>query len=140
MAVQFILKKLSKWESMEQKRILVVDDEDAILLAFKRLLQHYGLDVDTCDNLSSAVDHINRWKYDAVIADLRLSGTLAQEGFEIIALVKKKSQLTKVALITAYGTVGLKEKAHDAGADFYFEKPVSVKDLNEVLGSIGVLT
>lgn len=121
-----------------EKRILIVDDEEAILLAFKRLLQRPNVFVDTCDNLEDAKTLIDSYLYCVVIADLRLSGTLSQEGFEVIAHVRTKSLETKVALITAYGSHGIEERARAIGADYYFEKPVSVQSLYEVLNSVGI--
>ena len=123
---------------MDKKRILVVDDEEAILLAFKKLLQRTNVVVDTCECIEDALCHIDQHNYDIVIADLRLSGTLGQEGFEVMSYIRKKSQTTKLALITAYGSNGIEEKARSLGTDFYFEKPVSLANLNELLRSIGV--
>ena len=120
-----------------KKRILVVDDEEAILLAFKKLLQRPNLEIDTCDTLEEAKLLIDSHIYSAVIADLRLSGTLGQEGFEIISYLKSKSSQSIAALITAYGSHGIEEKARAIGAEFYFEKPVSMKNLQEILGLIG---
>lgn len=121
---------------MRKKRILVVDDEEAIQLALKKLLQRPHIDVDACGCIEDAVSFLTQNTYEAVIADLRLSGTLEQEGFEIIDFVKKVSPLTKVALITAYGNYAIYEKNLSIGADFYFEKPVSIKDLGIILESI----
>lgn len=125
-------------ECMEKKRILVVDDEAAILLAFKKLLQRPEVQIDTCESLEDAIRYIDLFYYDAAIADLRLSGSLGQEGFQIISYLKKKSPSAKAALITAYGMNGTERNAFSNGADFYFEKPVSFKDLNLILNSIGV--
>ena len=126
-------------EEMERKRILVVDDEEAILLAFKKLLQRPNVEVDTCECIEDAKSLIDLNIYDVIVADLRLSGTLGQEGFEIISYLKQRSTATKVALITAYGSHGIEEKARNIGADLYFEKPVSIKNLNEILQTIGVI-
>jgi DNA-binding NtrC family response regulator len=123
---------------MDKKRILVVDDEEAILLAFRKLLSRPNVEVDTCECIEDAKRNLDSIYYDAVIADLRLSGTLGQEGFEIISYIRSKSKETRIALITAYGSSGTLEKAMSLGADFYFEKPVSMQNLNEVLESIGI--
>ncbi|MDG5814949.1 response regulator [Chitinispirillales bacterium ANBcel5] len=119
------------------KRILIVDDETAILLAFKRLLQRPGIEVVTSESLSEAKEKIDRSFFDAVIADLRLSGTFDQEGFEIIKFTRSKYPQSKIALITAYGSNGIKEEAKKLGADFYFEKPVSKDKLSQILDSLG---
>ncbi|MFP4162519.1 MAG: response regulator [Chitinispirillaceae bacterium] len=123
---------------MSQKRILVVDDEVAILLAFKKLLKRPEVDVDTAESLEEAKELISQSTYNAVIVDLRLSGTLGQEGFEIIRTTKEYNSKAKVALITAYGSHGIEERARSLGADFYFEKPVSVRNLSLILESLGV--
>lgn len=123
---------------MGSKRILVVDDEVAILLAFKKLLKRPEVDVDTSETLEDAQELISQNTYDAVIVDLRLSGTLGQEGFEIVRATKEYNPEAKVALITAYGSHGIEEHARSLGADFYFEKPVSVRNLSMVLESLGV--
>jgi DNA-binding NtrC family response regulator len=120
-----------------KKRVLVVDDEEAILLAFKKLLQKPNLEIDTCDALEDAKSLIDSHVYNVVIADLRLSGTLGQEGFEIITYLKSKYPQCVAALITAYGSHGIEEKARAIGAEFYFEKPVSIINLQEILGTIG---
>ncbi len=118
-----------------QKRILIVDDEEALLLAFKKLLKRPNVDIDTCESKEDALKQISNFTYDIIIVDLRLSGTLEQEGFEIIKFAKNKSTTTKVVLITAYGNYDIKEKALECGADFYFEKPVSIKNLYEIIDS-----
>lgn len=115
----------------------MVDDEEAILLAFKKLLQKPNLEIDTCDTLEDAKSLIDIHDYSVVIADLRLSGTLGQEGFEIIAYLKSKNPNSIAALITAYGSHGIEEKAKAIGANYYFEKPVSINNLQEIFGAIG---
>ncbi len=75
---------------MDKKRILVVDDEEAILLAFRKLLSRPNVEVDTCECIEDAKRNLDSIYYDAVIADLRLSGTLGQEGFEIISHIRSK--------------------------------------------------
>lgn len=123
---------------MEKKRILVVDDEVSILLAFKKLLQRPLVQVDTCESMEEAIYNIDHFSYDAAIADLRLSGSLGQEGFQIISYLKKKTPKAKAALISAFGLTGTESLVIASGADFYFEKPVSFKDLNYILKSIGI--
>ena len=46
---------------MEEKRILVVDDEVSILLAFKKLLQRPFVQVDTCESMEEAIYNIDHF-------------------------------------------------------------------------------
>lgn len=122
---------------MAFKRVLVVDDEAALLLAFKKLLHKPNLIVDTSDNIEDAKRKIKQYIYDVVIADLRLSGTMDKEGYEIIRYTKEISPKSTIALITAYGNSGIEQQARKLGADFYFEKPVSINNLLTIINSAG---
>jgi len=122
-----------------QKQVLVVDDETTILLAFKKILQKPGINVDTAESIDDVKGLLNKTCYDAVIADLRLSGISGEEGLEIIRFVKERNPNTKIILMTAYGSQDVMKRAYDLGAAFYFEKPVSVNVLKDALKNLGVM-
>jgi DNA-binding NtrC family response regulator len=120
------------------KRLLVVDDEAAILMAFKKILQEKGIVVDTADTLEDVKILLNEQAYTAVITDLGLSGAHGKEGLEVIRHVKEHYPETHVILMTAYGNPGVMEETYNLGAAFYFEKPVTVKKIKDALQSLGV--
>jgi DNA-binding NtrC family response regulator len=120
------------------KHVLLVDDETAILMAFKKLLQGPGIEIDTADTMESAQSALNARNYDAVIADLRLGDTGGEEGLEILRFVKKQNPSTPTILITAYGNPEVMEKTFKLGADLYLEKPVSSNTLRDALKKLGV--
>jgi len=122
-----------------QKQVLVVDDEATILLAFKKILQKPGINVDTAESIDDVKGLLNKTCYDAVIADLRLSGISGEEGLEVIRFVKECNPDTKVILMTAYGSQDVMKKAYNLGAAFYFEKPVSANVLKDALKNLGVI-
>lgn len=121
---------------MDMKRILVVDDEEAILLALKKLLKRPNIEIDTAESLEHVLALLQHHSYAIVIADLRLSGTFAKEGFQVLEHVKKGSPATIVVLITAYGNVEIRERAQELGADYYFEKPFNMNDLYDIVNKI----
>ena len=123
---------------MKNKRILLVDDEITVLFAYKKVLQRIGLAVDTADTEKDALSLLDRHTYDIAILDLRLGGGNCQEGLDLISTVKAKSSKTKVMLITAYGDQEIQEKACRLGADFYFEKPISTRLIQESLRLAGI--
>ena len=120
--------------------LLLVDDEPAILMAFKKLLQNSETSVDTAENIECAKELLDERAYDAVIADLRLSGFAGEEGLEIIRYVKERHPETQIILITAYGNQDVMKNACNLGAAFYFEKPVSANIIKKALKSLGVVT
>jgi two-component system response regulator PilR (NtrC family) len=122
------------------QHLLLVDDEPAILIAFKKLLQGPEVAVDTAESIEYARALMDEQLYDAVIADLRLSGFSGEEGLDIIRYVKNRHPETRVVLITAYGNQDLMNKAYNLGAAFYFEKPVSAGVIKDALKSLGVAT
>lgn len=120
------------------QRILIVDDETAILLAFKKLLQTKDIAVDTAETMGEAETYLKKNYYDAAIVDLRLTGVTGEEGLEIIKYVKEYHPQTHVILVTGYGSPKVMERAQALGAAFYFEKPVSGDTLRNALKSLGV--
>ena len=122
----------------KNRRILIVDDEQALLIALKKLLQDSKVHVDTAETMKEALAHINESSYEVIIADIRLSGILNQEGLEILRYVKENKPGTRVMLMTGYGSPDVMEHAFDLGADYYFEKPVSIRVLKDALKSIEV--
>lgn len=121
-----------------KKRILIVDDEKAILLAHKKLLKSSTVDVDTAETIDETQDLLKRNIYNAVIVDLRLTGIEGEEGLEIIKSVKQLHPQTHVILVTGYGSTAVMENAYALGAAFYFEKPVSSEILKIALKSLEI--
>jgi DNA-binding NtrC family response regulator len=105
-------------------RILLVDDEEAILLSFTKLLTRAHFDVDTAHRMEDAEILLCEHEYSVVITDLRLTGVLGEEGLEILNYVREKNPRTAVILVTGYGNPGIMNKAYQLGASCYFEKPV----------------
>lgn len=120
------------------KHVLLIDDETAILMAFKKLLQSPGIEIDTADSKESAQSALNRRDYAAVIADLRLGDTGGEEGLEILRFVKEHNPAVPTILITAYGNPEVMERTYRLGADLYLEKPVSSNTLKDALNKLGV--
>ena len=120
------------------KRILVVDDEPSILLSLSHLLSNDGAVVITCSRIEEAEEALDRYQFDLVIADIRLSGVYGIEGLELLSYVKKVSPDTKVIVMTAYGSEDLQVSAYKRGAYHYFEKPVDMGELVRKVEDLGI--
>ena len=114
-------------------RVLVVDDEPAFLLGFKKLLQSPDMKIDTAETFEEAMALLDEHNYAAVIADIRLTGVLREEGLDILKYIKEQYPCTKVIMITGYGSNDVMERAMFLGADYYFEKPVPLDMLKNAL-------
>lgn len=111
------------------KKILIVDDEPSILLSLSHLLSNDDVVVITCSSIVEAEEAIERYKFDLVIADIRLSGVYGIEGLELLKYIKEVSPETDVIIMTAYGSDDMKERAYQGGAYHYYEKPIDMHDL-----------
>lgn len=131
---------LVKEDTVASSRILLVDDEPGILIAFQRLLRSPDMTVDTAQTIEEAEVLLKQNTYQAVIADLRLTGVLGEEGLEIIRYIREHTLQTKVILITGYGSPEVMNRAFELGADSYMEKPVKAEDLKQTMVRLGVGT
>jgi CheY-like chemotaxis protein len=84
----------------KNKRILVVDDEQDLLIITKRQLSKW-YEVDTFESAVDAIDYIrqNKVKYDMIVSDIRMP---KMNGFEFVREVRKIMPSIKVILITAF--------------------------------------
>ena len=121
------------------KRLIVIDDEVAFRIALRKLLAEQDIEVDTAETLEDSIDLLDSNAYDAVIADIRLTGVQRKEGILILDHVKKKHNETKVIMMTGFGNPDVMQEAYSLGADFYFEKPVSVSVLKGALQKLGIM-
>jgi len=111
-------------ETSKKLRILVVDDEPAVLFAYRKLIERDGLAVDISMTLEEAITQIRKQHYLAVIADLRLAGTDNGDGLEILRIIQSEYPETKTILATGYGDSDVESAARVLGATHYFKKPV----------------
>lgn len=118
---------------MGEKRVLVVDDEAAFLMAIRRILDGPGLYVDTAENFDDAMALISGQYFNFVITDLRLTDVMNTEGLDILRHIKQRSPETKVIILTGYGNSEIMEKAYHLGANLYMEKPVSGSILKSII-------
>ncbi len=124
------IKNLMEADGMKElKKILVVDDEPSILLSLSHLLSNDNVVVITCRRIEEAEEAIERYKFDLVIADIRLSGVYGIEGLELLSYIKRISPETPVIIMTAYGSEEMKDAAYRRGAFHYYEKPIDMDDL-----------
>ena len=115
------------------KRILIVDDEPTILLTLSYALRSTDVEVITASRLEPAEEALNRYQFDLVIADIRMSGILGVEGLELLGYIKRRWPGTEVIIMTAYGSEEIKTDAMERGAKYYFNKPI---DIDELMGRI----
>lgn len=107
-------------------RILVIEDEQAMLLGLKDNLEIEGYHVDTADDGAKGLEMILKNEHDLVLLDVMLPSI---SGFDICKNARSKGILTPVILLTAKGEEIDKVLGLELGADDYITKPFSLREL-----------
>ncbi len=108
------------------QRILIVEDEAAMLSGLKDNLEIEGYEVDTADEGQGGLEKIMNNHYDLVLLDVMLPHI---SGFDICRRVRKEGISTPIILLTAKGEEIDKVLGLELGADDYLTKPFSLREL-----------
>jgi DNA-binding response OmpR family regulator len=108
-----------------KRRILLVDDEVAILLTLQAVLEINGFEVETAASAREARLKIRNNQYHMVITDMRMESHSA--GNEVVLAAKKSPHRPAVALLTAFPLADSDDAGHDA--DEVLVKPMNTNDL-----------
>jgi DNA-binding response OmpR family regulator len=82
------------------RRVLLVDDEVAVLLTMKAILEISGFDVDTAASARDGKLKLRSHEYDMIITDMRMESDAS--GAEVIRAARNAENHPAVALLTAY--------------------------------------
>jgi CheY-like chemotaxis protein len=115
------------------KKVLLVDDNDALLFAFKKLSREYDFSVETANSLEMALKLLSSEHYDVLISDLNLTGLVRHEGYEIVKTAKQFNQNIRAYIWTAYDGKIEREEAEKIGVIKVLAKPVTFNTLLSVI-------
>src|SRR6202034_2525146 len=108
-----------------RRRILLVDDEVAVLLTLKAVLEISGFDVDTAASAREGVSRLHTREYHMLITDMRMENDVA--GIEVIKAARSAAYHPAVALLTAFPVA--EEDWQEMGADQLLVKPMHTRIL-----------
>ncbi|MGD9347533.1 MAG: response regulator transcription factor [Candidatus Aminicenantes bacterium] len=108
------------------KRILIIEDDVAILRGLKDNLEYESYEVLTATDGEQGYCLIQEKKPDLIILDLMLP---KMSGYELCRKVRKQGNTTPILMLTARGEEMDRVLGLDLGADDYLTKPFSVPEL-----------
>ncbi len=109
---------------MEQKQILIVDDDHAVLTSLALLLKQGGYAPITALTPDTALERLSQNVIDLVIQDMNYSRrTSGDEGMDLLRRIKARYPHLPVILMTAWASVELAVKGVKAGAADFITKP-----------------
>lgn len=113
-----------------KRRILLVDDDLAVLLTLKAVLELQGFEVDSANSSGEAFSRLQSGVYHMVISDLRME--TEDSGLEVLRAARRQSYNPATALLTAYppsADHGEEDGWSEAYSDSLLIKPLGIKDL-----------
>ncbi len=113
-----------------EKRILVVDDDDNMREAIYETIKRMGIIVDTAVNGMDGFEKATNRLYDLIISDMRMPNI---DGLAMFEMLKGSGIKTPVCFVTGYGTVTGAVDALKLGAYDYILKPFSPNVIEELI-------
>lgn len=116
-----------------KRKILIIDDESAICISCKRVLENENFEVAFQQNARNGMKEALSGEYDLILLDLLLPEI---EGMEILKVIKSKGITSEVIIITGYATVQTAVEAMKLGAADYISKPFNPEELIIVINKV----
>jgi len=111
---------------MEERRILIIEDERKIADTLKFGLSEHGYQVEVAYDGTIGLRIYLSYDFDLVILDINLPGI---NGFDLCKMIREKNKKIPIIMLTSMGRLDDKIEGYDAGADDYMVKPFEFKEL-----------
>jgi len=117
--------------SPPQIRVLVVDDEDNQRAGLAKMIQSWGISVDTAADGQEALDKLSQSPVHVLVTDLMMPRV---DGFELLKRLSAQGALPPTIVLTAFGNIETAvQTMHDLGAFWFLEKPIQPSALKVLL-------
>ncbi len=117
------------------KKVLLVDDMDVVLLIEKLMLSEEPYELLTATSGEEALKKVQEQAPDLVVLDIKMPGI---DGIEVCRRIKAepKSANVKVLMVTVKADPEYQRRAEEAGCDGFFSKPIVQVDLKNKISSL----
>lgn len=118
----------------QHTRVLVVDDDEALLDHVRTGLMEEGYEVRTAARADAALKLLDQFRPDAVVLDVALPDDFLRtgvraDGISVLRTIRERQGDVAVLMLSATAFPSLKVLALDMGADDYLTKPHDMKEL-----------
>jgi len=118
--------KSTKEQEEKQTKILLVDDDKALLKSLSQAFKLLPYDVTTCDSGEKALTLLKSHHYDILITDTKMP---KMNGLQLIQHAKKTNEFIICIIITGVSTQDMAINSIKLGAFDYLRKPFKIEDL-----------
>jgi DNA-binding NtrC family response regulator len=116
-------------------KILIVDDEEAMLEVLRIRLEQWGYEVNLAHTGVEAQDLVGNFQPDIVLSDVVMPEL---SGLDLLKIFKKDAPDRPVVLMTAHGTVEMAVGAMKKGANDFLTKPLNYSKLKSILEAVAL--
>lgn len=109
-------------------RLLAIDDEEGVLEMIRDHFGVRGYEVMTASDGGEGVEICAREKPDIILLDLKMK---KMDGDEAIGHLRASSPQTRIFVVSAYQDEAVAARIKGLGVEAYFEKPVSIIELEK---------
>ncbi|MDJ0761457.1 MAG: response regulator [Myxococcota bacterium] len=114
----------------DKLEVLILDDEVIVCKRLKPAIEKMGCAVETYLDPHDALKRIDEKDFDIVVTDIRMDDI---DGIQVLDHVRKKTDHTKVIIITGYAMISLAREAMEKGAFDFISKPFKPDDIRRVI-------
>ena len=122
---------------LDSRRILLVDDDPAVLRASTLVLERAGFSVHAVASGVEALRALDDDRYSVIVSDIMMDG---MTGIDLLRMVKEREDDIPVILITGGPTLATAIDAMNHGAHRYLLKPVDLDEFVETVNRASLLS
>ena len=111
---------------VEERKILLVEDEQKIADTLKMGLSENGYEVEVAYDGIIGFKLFENHPFNLIILDINLPGV---NGYELCRMIRLKNTQMPIIMLTAFSSLNDKIEGYDVGADDYIIKPFEFKEL-----------
>jgi two-component system response regulator RegA len=115
---------------MDEKRLLIVDDDQIFLNRLGRSMEKNGFAPTLANSVAEGVKLAATCNAEFAVVDLRLEDG---SGLEVVEAIRASSPDARIVMLTGYGNIASAVAAVKAGAIDYLAKPANVDDIINAL-------
>lgn len=111
-------------------RVLIIDDEEQLVEAFRKKLSRDGLSVTSAFTAREALAIMKKHTFDVCVLDIRLPD---MDGVELLKSIKKNEPNLEIIMLTGHASVDTAIQSMKLGAYDYLSKPCKLTELSNVI-------
>jgi DNA-binding response OmpR family regulator len=112
-------------------KVLLVDDDPALLSSLRQVLEHYDFAVTAASTVAEALKYISTGHFDVLLSDLHMPG--AGDGLTVVSAMRHSNPKAVTMLLSSFPEMGAAAQAIMLQADEILVKPMNMPALVDTI-------